>query len=598
MTGRSLLRHPHAGIVGLLVLAAALFVPGLDRAPLHLNNDEVLFGLHAHALSETGRDANGRLLPLYIQAYPGSNYWLQPIAAYVTALLLTVAPLSDVTVRLPTVLVGLLTILLLYAVALRLFERRGHALLAAAILAFTPAHLIHSRLASDYEYPLPFVLGWLLCLLLYLERRQPVLLFAGGTCLGLGFFSYIASVVMMPIYLLVTLVVLLVQRSGWRAFAYAVAGFAWPLLLVPIYLIAQPTVIADFQARYRLGGVSSASGLNPLGQFFDIVNPRTVAERLNLYHDFFSPGFLFISGGSNIANSTRQAGVYLLPMAVFLLAGLVDVVTRLTRAKALILTGFLTAPLAALIVVENYAIDRALALLPFGALLATLGILRLWSARARAPVARVCTPIAAVLASAGVAYSALKLLQRGELSGPAFGLVAAAALLWLAGRMVDASKRLWPAVVALLIAGAAQYVGFYRDYHSDYPARSAAWFGNNMRGAVEQLIALDAAAAAPAVYLSESIRQADAYWQFYVTLHGRRDLVSKGRAVDLARFDPAAAAPGSLVLAVEAEAAAVGSRLDGGYEAVSAVTDPNDAQSPLGPGEHVTFVIFRKLDRR
>ena len=189
MTGSSLLRHRHTGIVVLLVVAATLYVPALDRAPLHLNSDEVLFGLHAHSLAESGRDANGRLLPLDIQAYPGSNYWLQPIAAYFTALLLTVAPLSVATVRLATVVVGLATILLLYLVALRLFERRGHALLAAALLTFTPAHLIHSRLASDYEYPLPFILGWLLCLLAYLERRRPVLLFAGFSCSGRRLFQ-------------------------------------------------------------------------------------------------------------------------------------------------------------------------------------------------------------------------------------------------------------------------------------------------------------------------------------------------------------------------------------------------------------------------
>ena len=597
MIGWSLLRHRHAGIVVLLVVAAALYVPALDRAPLHLNGDEVLFGLHAHSLAETGRDANGRLLPLYIQAYPGSNYWLQPIAAYFTALLLTIAPLSDVTVRLPTVVVGLATILLLYLVALRLFERRGHALLAAALLTFTPAHLIHSRLSSDYEYPLPFMLGWLLCLLAYLERRRPVLLFVGSTCLGVGFFSYVASVVMMPIYLAIGLVVLAAERSSARAYAVAVAGFIWPLLLVPAFLLSEPTVIADFQARYKIGGGAPASGLNVVGQLLDIVNSRTVAERLNLYHDFFSPGFLFISGGSNIANSTRQAGVYLLPMAVFLLAGAYDVVTRPTRGKSLILAGFLTAPLAALIVVENYAIDRALALLPFGALLATLGVARLWSTSIRALGRMAYLPLAAALALAGGGYAVLKLAQRGEISRPGLIFVAAAVVVWVAGRSIEMSKRLWPLVIALLLVAFAQYIYFYRDYFGDYPARSAAWFGNNIRGSVERLVELDTASPAPAVYLTEGIQQIDAYWTFYVTMHGRRELLPKARKVDLARFDPQSAPEGSLLLMLEAEAGTFRTRLGDGFEEVAAISDPNDAQSPLGPGEHVTFLIFRKRDR-
>lgn len=596
MTGSSLLRHRHTGIVVLLVVAATLYVPALDRAPLHLNSDEVLFGLHAHSLAESGRDANGRLLPLYIQAYPGSNYWLQPIAAYFTALLLTVAPLSVATVRLATVVVGLATILLLYLVALRLFERRGHALLAAALLTFTPAHLIHSRLASDYEYPLPFILGWLLCLLAYLERRRPVLLFAGSSCLGVGFFSYVASVVMMPIYLAIALVVLAAERSTARAYAVAVAGFIWPLLLVPAFLVSQPTVLADFQARYRIGGGAPASSLNVVGQFLDIVNSRTVAERLNLYHDFFSPGFLFISGGSNIANSTRQAGVYLLPIAVFLLAGAYDAVTRPTREKALILAGFLTAPLAALIVVENYAIDRALALLPFGALLATLGVVRLWSTEIRVPGRMPYVPLAAALALTGGGYAVLKLAQRGEISWPGLMLVAAAVIVWVAGRTIEMSKRLWPLVISLLLIALGQYIWFYRDYLGDYPARSAAWFGNNIRGSVERLVELDAESPAPVVYLTDGIRQIDAYWTFFVTLHGRRELLPKARSVDLARFDLQSAPAGCLLLIIEAEAGTLRSRLGDRFEEVAAISDPNDAQSPLGAGEHVTFRIFRKRD--
>lgn len=170
-----------------------LYLPALDRVPLHLGFDEIFFGLHAHALAETGRDANGRLLPLYLQASPSSNYWIQPAAPYFTALVLQVVPFSDAAVRLPTVMVGLTNLVLLYFVAYRIFGREALALPAAALLALTPAHLIHSRLGVDYLYPLPFTLAWLFCLLSFLERKRNRTLLIGTSCLGLGFYSYIAS---------------------------------------------------------------------------------------------------------------------------------------------------------------------------------------------------------------------------------------------------------------------------------------------------------------------------------------------------------------------------------------------------------------------
>src|SRR5262249_1800447 len=117
---------------------------------------------------------------------------------------------AEWSVRLPSAAVGALNVALAYLVGLRLggdaASRERRALVVALLLALTPAHFIHSRIAMDYIYPLPFVLGWLLALSVYLEHRRPWMLFVATTMLGFGVYSYIASVIMMPIYLAMTLV--------------------------------------------------------------------------------------------------------------------------------------------------------------------------------------------------------------------------------------------------------------------------------------------------------------------------------------------------------------------------------------------------------
>src|SRR5262249_29092263 len=150
-----------------------------------------LFALQAHAIATTAHDANGRLLPLYVQLARG--YWAQPALIYFTALVLKFLPLSQTTVRLPAAAIGGTNVALMYLVARRFLKKESAALLAAGMLALTPAHFLFSRLGVDVIYPLPFVLTWLLFLRGYEDTGEPWRLVAAAVSLGLGVYSYIAS---------------------------------------------------------------------------------------------------------------------------------------------------------------------------------------------------------------------------------------------------------------------------------------------------------------------------------------------------------------------------------------------------------------------
>ena len=179
-----------AFIVCLLVVSSTLlYTRRLEYAPPHLEIDEVLIAIDAHSIATTGRDLRGELLPLYSQTAEHSCY--QPFVIYLTALVLKIAPLSEWFIRLPTVCIAIVNIVLIYFVARHLFASDWLGVIAAGMLALSPAHFIHTRYGMDYIYPVPFILGWLLCLVLYNERRRPWLLVAGMTVLGIGFYSYI-----------------------------------------------------------------------------------------------------------------------------------------------------------------------------------------------------------------------------------------------------------------------------------------------------------------------------------------------------------------------------------------------------------------------
>ena len=531
-------RHPVLTITAVAGAVFVLYAFALGRMPVYLCDAEVLFALNAHSVATTARDVNGRLLPLYFQVY--ANMWFQPIIVYLTALFLTVLPVAEWTVRLPSVAVGVLDVVLMYAIAKRLFTRGRWALFAAVALALTPAHFIHSRLAMDYLYPVPFVTAWLLGMLIFLERRRQWILFAVTSVLGLGCYSYIASLVMMPVYLALTLfAVSKTEARPWRLYVIAIAGFVWPVVAIVPWVIHHPEALKATAGRYELaerpgsGTVTRPAALPPpvvrssgststiLQDLRQTARFSGLTGRISLYWYFFDPSYLFLTGGyANVINSTRHVGVFLLPFAVLIPIGLYRLVVRHAVIDVILLIGFLTAPVAACLVVpEPYAIDRELELLPFAVLIATSGLVQL-------------------------STSPLK------------------------------TSRLVAGCLLALIP--LHFAFFCFDYFGDYRLRSAFWFEGNRRGAIEDAVARDARERVPAIYLNTDIPYIDAYWKLYLIKLRREDLLPRTVYVDAASLDPQAMPPRSLLVTLRDDRAARALIDAGKLREVAAIPEPAD----------------------
>ena len=496
--------NPKSVAIAFLLGAMSAWMYGhrLDYAPPYVEIDEVLIGLEAHAIQSTGHDLGGEFLPLYSQT--AEHSWYQPFVIYLTALALKIVPLSEWAVRAPTVCIGVINIALIYFVARHLFGSELFGVIAAGLLAMSPAHFIHGRYGMDYLYPVPFVLAWVLCLALYTEQRRTWVLAIGTSLLGIGFYSYISSIVMMPLYFAVTCLVLRGQQAPRRLYGVAAAAFLPLLLPFLVWLVRHPSAYGATVTKY---GLYDASRLDAVQGLRSLVSYQSVSERLSHYWNFFNPSFLFFGSGTKLMFSTNRAGVFLLPLAVFLMVGIWQALKhRASAINLVLLVGFATAPFAALIVSEENAIFRALALLPFGVLLATMGVQHVWS---------------------GAMATRLPVKQ-------------------------------WRILAAcLLVLAPVQFAYFWTDYFSDYRVRSGYWLGGNIRGALEALIDRDEREHAPGIYfgtLQSSAGQIDgrnqymdAYWKFYLTKHDRQDLLARTMP-----FEPQnlrTMAPGSLVLA-------------------------------------------------
>ena len=357
-----------AVLLPLLAIVAWIYGAGLDRSPAYLAHDEVVYALNAQSIATTLRDINGQFLPVSI--YVTGTFFATPVNIYVTALFLKVAHVSEVTVRMPSVVIGLVNIVLLYFIARRAFARPGFAAIAAGLYALTPAHFVHSRLGTDHEYVVTAVLAWALCLIGSEGTPSLRRLAASGAILGAGVYTYLGALITMPACLLITWAVLWHQGArGWKPYAAPAAGFAVLMLPFVAWHLAHPSQYVNQMRMYSLYDPTAT-------------RPVSLTERLSVYWDYFNPSFLFFAGDTSLINGTRYSGVFLWPVMILLPIGLYRLASgRRTAVSLLLAWGLLAAPLAATVVAERYRIDRALVMLPFVAVIAAMGLEALWTAR-------------------------------------------------------------------------------------------------------------------------------------------------------------------------------------------------------------------------
>ncbi|HUK36811.1 MAG TPA: glycosyltransferase family 39 protein, partial [Vicinamibacterales bacterium] len=441
----------HGLFAALVIIAAILYARRIGNAPVYMTPDEVIIAVDAHSLATTGRDVHGAHLPLFFRVQiPGEERmgWFMPMIFYAMAAVLKLMRLSEVSARLPSVVVGLADIVLVFFIARRMFRNEWMALVSAAMLALTPAHFILSRYAMDYLYPVPFVLGWLLCVLTYLDDGRRRTLFAGTFVLGVGFYSYIAAVLMAPIYLLFTAGVLFHARKPLREYMVAAVGFAIPLMLFVPWYLTHPTAFADTASRYDLYDTSSMTALQGLRSFFSYNNIEAHAAT---YWSFLNPSFLFFTGDLQMPFSTRAVGVFLLPIAALVVAGIAFAIRHPTSANVLVVLGFFTAPLAAVLVPENSEIIRAAVMLPFGVLLAALGLVALWGFPFLSRARLLLMPAGVVVLIGGVVYALKSVATLGHVTSSTGPLIVAGVALCMVAFASDAVS-VTKIVAALLVA--------------------------------------------------------------------------------------------------------------------------------------------------
>lgn len=285
----------------ILLLASVLRFWQLGIIPLGVTHDELGYIFNAYSIAKTGKNVFGETLPFLTWMAKG-GWPFMPVPIYFSVPFFWFLDASATTGRLPSAILGVLDVLLIYILIKQIFKNKLLALLSGFFLAISPWHLHFSRSAYDPNYALFFYLLSIV-IFLYEMRRDRIPIFSILSFL-LAIHSYRGmSIISLPLFLILITYSLLVIKTKLKQALFFSIGvlFIFATLFFVIIkngnayfaegtlLFNNPKMQEDIDVKIR-----QAKGPTFVRRLF-INKPIYIADKLREnYIKAYSPEFLFL----------------------------------------------------------------------------------------------------------------------------------------------------------------------------------------------------------------------------------------------------------------------------------------------------------------
>lgn len=377
-------------LASIVVLGLSLRLFRLDQAPYGALVDEMHFGYIADSLLETGKDEHGTSFPLIFKGFGDQKL---PFYAYTLVPFVALFDLSVTTIRLPSVLFGTLSIILVFFLARKLNLSQMSSLGASLIVAISPWAFILSRFGFEANAGLSIFLAALLMLTSLQKKTSLGLYLAAGFSFGLTWYAYIA-------FRPVTLTLILIY-AVYLLFHKIVSLKKIAILLITFFIVISPFLLPANQesntARLKQIGIFSDQGIamsvDEQRTFCSFTAPRIICDVLwnkisvtstivmSRYVSVFSPEFLALSGEKDsLYLKVEGYGQFMVILYPLFILGLFVLVTgkytsqiKLKKEhRFLILLGLLVAPIPSILAGDPQKVRLAVSL-PFFVLTMAVG---------------------------------------------------------------------------------------------------------------------------------------------------------------------------------------------------------------------------------
>lgn len=319
-----------AGVLALLLITSlglALRTYKLTSSPSGLYIDETSIGYNAYSLITTGRDEHGKFMPLFFEAF--GEYKL-PVYVYLVAFVQLLIGPTDISVRIPSLIFGTLSIPLIYLFAKELLRgfkvgpvKEFAPIMSAFLLAVSPWHFQFSRPGFEASVGLFSLIGALYLFFRGINNKSTFSISLSLIGFVATLYSYNSARIVTPIIVIILFLLY---------FKHFEIRYWIKMILVPAILI-----LPFLNFALEPEGLARA---RQVSVFFQ-ANSST-GQIFSNYLKNISPLYLFKNGDPTIGHLTpyKMPLIYLVE-APFFFAGLAYLIFKQTKISFVIISLFL-----------------------------------------------------------------------------------------------------------------------------------------------------------------------------------------------------------------------------------------------------------------
>ncbi len=368
-------------LIGIFIVAFAVRFYDLGVIPNGLAQDETSIGYNAYSILKTGRDEYGHFYPVAFKAF--GEYKL-PGYIYLSVPSVAVFGTTPFAVRLPSALLGFLTVVVFFFMVRILTKKEDLAIIATLFLALNPWHIHFSRAAFEVVPALFFIVSGVYLFIRFVNSKNYLFIGLSSILFVLSVYTYNICRVFSPILFL------LLAWHYMSEINYKKVNL-W-ISNLPAFILLTPFVVTIFGT----GGYSSTEGTllfssaqiqaNLLEIRSDIFTGSPIIAKL-LFNklvlslleylknivNYFSVSFFFVSGSGHGNHGIGNVGMFYLFEVAFFVTGVIGFIKKSEKWFSLLTFWVIAEVLVAALTRDVPQATRAFFLIPPFVILSAYG---------------------------------------------------------------------------------------------------------------------------------------------------------------------------------------------------------------------------------